>query len=297
LLGAKVVYCTDGVESVVQLASDNVRRVAAAAAATATTTTSVDANDKDHPNPDEDPAASDDPAAAAVGTPSTVTAVTTTTFVINRCPIHVQKYWWGTDVPPFMSISRRKSKMMMMTTTTTTTTTTTQSPTSTTPLKSSTVTETTQTEATSTSEATTPQLPTEPATLILVADCVLPKLYPIEPLVQAIDECLAPYQCYHDGHDDDDIVVVSNDDECTNQTASPATTSPAPTTRTSREVVPMALLSYEHRYYPDYDPRTKFRELAHGRQLKVETISNQDLDATYRLDDIELWRVTRETEK
>jgi hypothetical protein len=114
--------------------------------------------------------------------------------------------------------------------------------------------------------------------------------------VQAIDECLAPYVCYDDGHDDDDIVVVNDvdDDECTNQTASAATTAPSPTTISTREIVPMALLSYEHRYYPDYDPRTKFRELAHGRQLRVKTIPNQDLDATYRLDDIELWRVTRE---
>jgi ribosomal protein L11 methylase PrmA len=97
------------------------------------------------------------------------------------------------------------------------------------------------------------------ADIVIVADCVLPKLYPIGPLVQAIDECL--------------------------------------TTNASREEKdeqqPMAILSYEHRYYPEYDPRTKFRELAGERNLIVKTIPLQEQHPIYSVDDIEIWIVTR----
>ncbi|CAJ1936957.1 unnamed protein product [Cylindrotheca closterium] len=86
--------------------------------------------------------------------------------------------------------------------------------------------------------------------VIIVADCVLPKLYPIAPLVQAIDELLV-----------------------------------SPTS--------VAILSYEHRYYPDYHPRSKFEELATQRGLLVEQISGTKLDPVYSVDDIEIWHVTR----
>jgi predicted nicotinamide N-methyase len=86
--------------------------------------------------------------------------------------------------------------------------------------------------------------------VILVADCVLPKLYPIAPLVQAIDELL----------------------------------------KTPSAV---AILSYEHRYYPEYDPRDKFRELATARGLQVEQVSPENMDPVYCLDDIEVWHVKR----
>ena len=91
--------------------------------------------------------------------------------------------------------------------------------------------------------------------VILVADCVLPKLYPIDPLVQAIDE----------------LLPSSDNDE--HQT--------------------MAILSYEHRYYPDYDPRDKFRALATERGLIVETIPSVQYDPIYSVDDIEIWHVRR----
>lgn len=86
--------------------------------------------------------------------------------------------------------------------------------------------------------------------VILVADCVLPKLYPIEPLVRAIDELLV-----------------------------------SPTS--------VAILSYEHRYYPDYHPRSKFEELATHCGLIVEQITGDQLDPVYNVDDIEIWHVTR----
>jgi predicted nicotinamide N-methyase len=86
--------------------------------------------------------------------------------------------------------------------------------------------------------------------LVIVADCVLPKLYPIAPLVQAIDELL----------------------ETPNA---------------------VAILSYEHRYYPDYDPRDKFRELATTRGLQISLVEQGQFDPVYCVDDIEIWHVMR----
>jgi SAM-dependent methyltransferase len=144
ILGAAHVVCTDGEDSVVNLASENCRVVP-----------------------------------------------------VGECPIKVQKYWWGTQ-----------------------------------------------------------PLPDDQCEVVLVADCVLPKLYPIAPLVQAIDELLS-------------IDPDKNKNDA------------------------VAILSYEHRYYPDYDPRTRFRELAKERGLAVETIPLEHLDSVYSVDDIEIWHVTR----
>mmetsp|Transcript_18101 Transcript_18101/g.50329 ORF Transcript_18101/g.50329 Transcript_18101/m.50329 type:complete len:143 (+) Transcript_18101:138-566(+) len=97
--------------------------------------------------------------------------------------------------------------------------------------------------------------------VILVADCVLPKLYPIAPLVQAIDECFR----LRDDH-----------------SPSPSPSSPS-----------VAILSYEHRYYPEYDPRTEFRRLAAERCLDVVTVPREEMDPVYSLEDVELWIVRR----
>lgn len=88
--------------------------------------------------------------------------------------------------------------------------------------------------------------------VVLVADCVLPKLYPIAPLVQAIDQ----------------LLVKPNTE---------------------------AILSYEHRYYPDYDPRDEFRTLAAARHLDVLVVPLTEHDHVYAVDDIEIWRVRRKT--
>ncbi|KAL3905485.1 MAG: hypothetical protein SGARI_004436 [Bacillariaceae sp.] len=103
--------------------------------------------------------------------------------------------------------------------------------------------------------------------LILVADCVLPKLYPIAPLVQAIDECLV----LNDAVNDDNPQSISKQSLHR----------------------PCAILSYEHRWYPDYHPKQKFVELCHERNLQVETVSPDDMDPIYQTDDIEIWIVTR----
>jgi len=87
--------------------------------------------------------------------------------------------------------------------------------------------------------------------VILVADCVLPKLYPIAPLVQVIDELLVKPEA-------------------------------------------VAILSYEHRYYPDYHPREKFEELAKERGLVVSIIPHEEYDPIYSVDDIQIWHVKRQ---
>jgi nicotinamide N-methyltransferase len=94
--------------------------------------------------------------------------------------------------------------------------------------------------------------------IILVADCVLPKLYPIAPLVNGIDE------------------LLRDDDDPTKQQQS------------------MAILSYEHRYYPDYDPRDHFRQLCAQKGLVVETIPTSEQDPVYSVEDIEIWHVYRQ---
>jgi predicted nicotinamide N-methyase len=93
--------------------------------------------------------------------------------------------------------------------------------------------------------------PEEGFDIILVSDCVLPKLYPIEPLVEAIHQ----------------LLNLSGG---------------------------IAILSYEQRYYPDYDPSEKFRELCRARHLQVTVIPMAEQDPVYSTDDIEIWHVERE---
>lgn len=91
-----------------------------------------------------------------------------------------------------------------------------------------------------------------PIDLIIISDCVLPKLYPIEPLVDTID-----------------MIISQNYDNC------------------------IAIVSYEYRYYPSYDPKTKFMELCATKHLMVTTIPIEQHDPIYSLDDIEIWHVER----
>jgi hypothetical protein len=86
--------------------------------------------------------------------------------------------------------------------------------------------------------------------VILVSDCVLPKLYPIEPLVVAIANLSDPHT--------------------------------------------VTILSYEHRYYPEFDPRDKFRILCQENGLTVRVVPIEDQDAKYSADDIEIWEVKKE---
>lgn len=93
-----------------------------------------------------------------------------------------------------------------------------------------------------------------PFDMVLVSDCILPKLYPIEPLVDALSRLLAA------------------------------------TTRSGKS--PFALISYEHRPYPDYDPRDEFERLAMIRGLRVTTVPITEHHRDFCCDDIEIWEVT-----
>ena len=185
LLGASSVTCTDGEETVVQLAKDNIWH-ATSELQNQTSTSSKNQLTSEGVRDEESSASNQYPVIST----------------INGCKVRVGKYWWGSDDPPM-----NKDKCNM----------------------------------------------------ILVADCVLPKLYPIEPLVQAIDECLS--------------------------TESQSKTS----------IKPVAIISYEHRYYPEYDPREKFLELAAERNLNVGTISLKEMDPIYSIEDVEIWIVTRKS--
>jgi len=85
--------------------------------------------------------------------------------------------------------------------------------------------------------------------IILVSDCVLPKLYPIEPLVNALDELSGPHT--------------------------------------------VAYISYEERYYPEYDPKEYFMALAVQKGLEVKVVPQQEQHPVYSVEDIEIWEVRR----
>jgi predicted nicotinamide N-methyase len=93
-------------------------------------------------------------------------------------------------------------------------------------------------------------LPTEDADIVIVSDCVLPKLYLIAPLVEALDQLLIKPGA-------------------------------------------LAILSYEYRYFPEYDPKEKFIELASAKMLELTVISIDDQDDVYSAEDIEIWHVQR----
>ncbi|CAM9588829.1 unnamed protein product [Ectocarpus fasciculatus] len=88
-----------------------------------------------------------------------------------------------------------------------------------------------------------------PLDVVLVSDCVLPKLYPIEPLVDAIDQLSGP-----------DTVTI---------------------------------MSYEHRHYPEFDPRRRFEELAAAKGLVKTVIPQARQHPIFSADDIEIWEVRR----
>lgn len=85
--------------------------------------------------------------------------------------------------------------------------------------------------------------------IILVSDCLLPKLFSIEPLVGALVDCMG-----------------------------------ANTT---------AYLSYEYRFYEQFDPKERFVKLATQSGLFVEEISHDDYHPIYQASDIEIFKVTR----
>jgi hypothetical protein len=197
------VICTDGEDSVVQLARDNIVGVTRA---------------------DQDVQKANVPWGMGNDNELQNNDKTDSSLALRGCPITVSKYWWGSE--PLMV------------------------------------------EGMSTSEQLTPMRVS--ANRIIVADCVLPKLYPLEPLVAAIDDLLA----------------------------TESLTDYNKTKGSGKYRRPEALLSYEHRYYAPYHPRHKFIEICHNRNLVVDVIPPEEHDPMYSApDDIELWRVYRNESK
>uniref|UniRef100_A0A7S3JS38 Calmodulin-lysine N-methyltransferase n=1 Tax=Aureoumbra lagunensis TaxID=44058 RepID=A0A7S3JS38_9STRA len=85
--------------------------------------------------------------------------------------------------------------------------------------------------------------------LILVSECVLPQLYPLEPLCDAIAFFLLTW----------------------------------------KEKKTKALIAYEHRPYPKFDPITKFSQLLNERNLSISKVCATQLDPLYQADDIHLF--------
>jgi predicted nicotinamide N-methyase len=116
-----------------------------------------------------------------------------------------------------------------------------------------------------------------PFDVVLVSDCVLPKLYPIEPLVAALCDITKPLAQPIDGSS-------PGEDKSSGKTAF---------SMTGDVSGPVILMSYEHRTYPSFDPRVKFEELATEAGLVKHKIPLAEHDLLYRADDIELWEVRR----
>jgi predicted nicotinamide N-methyase len=83
---------------------------------------------------------------------------------------------------------------------------------------------------------------------ILVSDCILPKLYQMEPLVEALDKL-------------------------------------------SQRNRTRILISYEHRYYPHFDPKQKFWKLMHARGFELRQIQQEEYHPDYQAQDIEVWEI------
>ena len=217
LLGAKSVVCTDGEESVVGLALNNIRRASDQLSVSLCSSQSKLPHQGSQTKPKTE---TEKPSSFDTGEKATPTIKDGNhsdigdTVVIDNCQIRAQKYWWGDGTYRNLMSCTEDNGLV-----------------------------------------------------ILVADCVLPKLYPIAPLVQAIDECLREHDNNNKKHNQQKHSSVPSS-SC-------------------------AVLSYEHRYYPEYDPRIEFRRLAFERCLNVSIVQRDAMDPVYSLEDVEIWIVRR----
>ena len=85
---------------------------------------------------------------------------------------------------------------------------------------------------------------------IVASDCILPKLYPIAPFVDALDEL------------------------------------------SSQHIV--TYIAYEHRFYPEYDPKERFISLANQKGFTVRVVPFEEQHPIYSVEDIEVWEIRRE---
>lgn len=86
--------------------------------------------------------------------------------------------------------------------------------------------------------------------IIICSDCLLPKLYPIDPLVEALDECMS--------------------------------------------IKTIAYFTYEHRYYPNYDPKEYFINCCRNKRLSVRTVPLKEQHNIYSVEDIDVLEIKRQ---
>lgn len=85
---------------------------------------------------------------------------------------------------------------------------------------------------------------------IVASDCILPKLYPIAPFVDALDELSSQHT--------------------------------------------VTYIAYEHRFYPEYDPKERFISLANQKGFTVRVVPLEEQHPIYSVEDIEVWEICRE---
>jgi hypothetical protein len=106
-----------------------------------------------------------------------------------------------------------------------------------------------------------------PPDVVLACECIVPRLYPIEPLVAASESW-------------PDYSRASSADWRSHAVADLS----GPDTVT--------FVAYEHRERA-FSPQQKFAELAAARGLCVRPVAQDHMDPTYRAEDIEIWQVSR----
>jgi hypothetical protein len=105
-----------------------------------------------------------------------------------------------------------------------------------------------------------------PFDLVLVSDCILPKLYPIEPLVRTLAA----------------LLCGEGDGKCSLSTK----------LNESRSPPPVALVSYEHRPFHLYDPRSEFRRLLSNCSLRViREVPLAEQDPVYCSEEITIFEI------
>ena len=130
-----------------------------------------------------------------------------------------------------------------------------------------------------------------PFDLVIVSDCVLPKLYPIKPLVDALVELTRPRG--HRGADVNGGGDSGGKSDESGESVADSGGKGGGGGGLGGGQSPVVLMSYEHRTYPAFDPRERFGELCAAQGLVRRVVAKSELDDLYQADDIEVWEVTR----
>ena len=105
-----------------------------------------------------------------------------------------------------------------------------------------------------------------PFDVVLVSECVLPKLYPLDPLAAAIDQLTALANPAVGDGDGEGMGVGALPDRA--------------------GAGPLVLVAYEYRYYPKFDPKTKFAALMAEKGFSLKQVPDDAIPRQFRLDDV-----------